>query len=215
MNSALNVFPTEIWEMIVYWVFEMDCWNDEYHSQKVSDTIGLPFQPMVKRMMNQLLPKIKIKSMEKLSGDFYDENYQDFQSPQYIVFYSALGRFCKRIQFQLPSGFIDSNLNEFMTRFKKSTWQELHLAHRRLEVLDYTLDMESENFLLIQEWIQFIYMFLYSNIFPCKAFLKMNYQAHRSLRKQLGIRFHIDHNNEDLDSDDEEHLDLWRSDYLL
>jgi hypothetical protein len=43
----------------------------------------------------------------------------------------------------------------------------------------------------------------------------MNYQAHRSLRKQLGIRFHIDHNNEDLDSDDEEHLDLWRSDYLL
>lgn len=212
MNHALNIFPTEIWEMIVYWVFEMDCWNDEFHSRKVCDAIGLPFQPMVKRMMNQLLPKIKSKSIEKLAFDFSDENYHNFNSPQYIVFYSTLGRFCKRIQYQLPSGFIDSNLDEFMTRFKKSTWHELHLAYRRLEVLEYTLDMDSENFLLIQEWIQFIYMFLFSNIFPCKAFLKMNYHAHHSLRKQLGIRFNP--NNEDMDTDDEEYFDLWRSDYL-
>lgn len=214
ISAALNVFPTEIWEMIVYWVFEMDCWEDEFNSKKVSEAIGLPFQPMIARMMKSLLPKIKKESLKKLAEDFDDDNCHELHSPQYIVFYSALGRFCKRIQYRLPQGFIDSNLDEFMSRFKKSSWQELHLAHRRLEVLDYTLEMESDNFLLIQEWIQFIYMFLYANIFPCKAFLKMNYQAHRSLRKQIGIRFHSRH-NDDIDTDDEEHLDLWRSDYLL
>lgn len=214
LNQALNVFPTEIWEMIIQWIFEMDCWEDEFNSEKVCQAIGLPFKPMIARMMNQFLPKIRIHALQKISNDFNYDDFVKFQAPTYIVFYSLLGRFLKRIQFQLPSGYIDSILTEFISKQKKSGWQELHLAHRRLEVLNYSLDMQAQNFLLIQEWIQFIYMFLFANILPCKCFMMMNYHAHCSLRKQLGSRFHRRNEIDLKESSDDEAEDLWRSDYL-
>lgn len=213
MIEALDIFPTEIWEMIVYFVFESDCMEDSFDAMNVCKGIEMPIEPMIKRMMNQLLPIIKRKAISKLTFDFNDDSIYPFKAPQYIHFYSQLGRFCKGYSIQLPKGFIDSILTEFISTLKKSSWQELHFAHRRLEIVEHSLDFDSDNFQLIQEWIQFIYMFLFSNIFPCKSFLKMNFHAHQSLKKQLGARFfrryHMD------EETDEETEDLWRSEYLL
>jgi len=210
-DKALNLFPTEIWEMIVEYLFKSDFEENELNSLQVCESIGLPFYPLVPRMMNRLLIEIRQEALFRLNQDFH-YNDRIFQSPSYIKYYSHLGRFCSKIQFTLPHGFVDKILNEFMDKQEKGSWQQLHLAHRRLEVLDYSLDWESENFYLIQEWIQFIYMFLFSNIFPEKAFLRMNFEAHVSLQKQLGSRFHNRHYESD--SEEEELLDLWRADYL-
>lgn len=190
-EAALNVFPTEIWEMIVFYLFVHDYQENQVllSSQRVCQSIGLPFQPLISLYMKRLLPQIRQKALGILQEDYSQGvpaecraiHMKPFGPPQYCLFYSDLGHFLKEIQYRLPDGWIDGIMDEFMKKCPKGNWQEIHLAYSRLEIMEFELEEQMAHYDSIQEWIHFLYIFLEENIFPRNAFLRVNYESFHSV----------------------------------
>jgi hypothetical protein len=181
-NQALNIFPTEIWEMIIYYIFKNDFQTLDFNAKKVCQSIELPFEPMIDRMMNQYLPTLKSIGVEALEKDFTNPDLTN--KPLYNSFYLRTKYTLSNLQYRLPLNFYDQLLDKFIENKPKCTWNQARLKMEHIGELYATtfgessdLDMDSDDedddtndFKL---WFTYLYAMVTARIIPEEVFYRV------------------------------------------
>jgi hypothetical protein len=192
-DQALNIFPTEIWEMIVYYLFESDFQTFDFDSRRVCQTIGLPFTPMINRMMNRYLPKLQSRGLQSLQRDFIRPNLE--YKPLYNSFYLQTDFVCRNLSYQLPNNFYDNLMDRFLEKIPKCSFAESRFHFENVmdiyvrvfgEASDIDSDTDSDNekedsdsdFKL---WFTFVYAMLAARIVPLQVLAYLEMKVYRMI----------------------------------
>jgi len=188
-SQALNIFPTEIWEMIVYYIFKNDFLTLDSNFKKVCQSIGLPFQPLIPRMMKLYLPNLKALGIQALEKDLRAPNLK-FR-PLYNTFHLQTKYTLSNLCYQLPMDFYDQIMDEFLTKKPKCTWTEARLNMENMmelysEVFGESSDLDivsdeeeeddSEEFKL---WFTFTYAMLAARVIPERVISRIEMSVFR------------------------------------
>ena len=188
-DKALDIFPTEIWEMIVYYLLESDFETYNFDSQALCQSINLPFNPMVHRMMKQYIPKLQLKGLESLQRDFTHPNIH--YRPLYNTFYLQTKYVCSNFNYQLPINFYDGIMDEFIKLFKQCHIRESRFHFENMidlysEVYGDASDLidsddEEDDETDFKLWFTFVYAMLAAQIVPHKVMALLELTIYRMI----------------------------------